>query len=317
MRACRLASVVAGLIFSANIAFAAGKPALPDLPDLDDVTEATVPDAFGGWYLRGGIGVGAATSGSFRKADVEAQPQGFVDTRDFGRPVTADFGVGYDFGGWGRYDATIEHRFDGSARISQGYFASAAGANVSGEWKGDLSSTLLMANAYYDLGTWAGVTPFLGAGLGAAYTGPLRLPLFGASGGSGSAAGRGQWGFAWALMAGLAYQVTPSLTAGGELSLSGPRQCAHGFCRLCLRRRSAEAQGHRRQRRQARPALAAGRGTRLELGGAVFWTTFSRCDVFLPACDFSFDAGSCFAYVRQRDNPPQRGSPICKDGLKR
>lgn len=229
MRACRLASVVAGLIFSANIALAAGKPALPDLPDLDDVTEATVPDAFGGWYLRGGIGVGAATSGSFRKADVEAQPQGFVDTRGFGRPVTADFGVGYDFGGWGRYDATIEHRFDGSARISQGYFDSAAGVNVSGEWKGDLSSTLLMANAYYDLGTWSGVTPFLGAGLGAAYTDLSGFRYSAASGGSGSAAGRGQWGFAWALMAGLAYQVTPSLTVEASYRYLGLGNARTGF----------------------------------------------------------------------------------------
>ena len=41
---------------------------------------ATVP-AFGGWYLRGDVGVASARSGSFREAGFEAQPQGFVDTR--------------------------------------------------------------------------------------------------------------------------------------------------------------------------------------------------------------------------------------------
>ena len=140
--------------------------------------------------------------------------------------------------------------------------------NVSGEWKGDSVLDAVMANAYYDLGTWAGVTPFVGAGLGAAYTGPLRLPLFGGVRWLGIAAGRGQWGFAWALMAGLAYQVTPSLTLEASYRYLGLGNARDGFCRLFLRRRSAEAQGHRRQRRQARPALAAGRGTGLELGGA-------------------------------------------------
>lgn len=75
-----------------------------------------------------------------------------------------------------------------------------------------------MVNAYVDLGTWWCVTPFIGAGVGAA-----RVTINGftdtgdfINGGQAhsftSAGSASQWNFAWAAHAGLAYRVNPGLT---------------------------------------------------------------------------------------------------------
>jgi opacity protein-like surface antigen len=91
------------------------------------------------------------------------------------------------------------------------------------------SELLFLANAYVDLGTWWCVTPFIGAGVGTARvsisnftdTGVTNInftPL-GVAVVSGppvasfaSAASGSQWNFAWAVHAGLAYNVTPGVT---------------------------------------------------------------------------------------------------------
>ncbi len=82
-----------------------------------------------------------------------------------------------------------------------------------------MTGTSLMANAYVDLGTLAGFTPYVGAGLGA-----TRLDFGGFSSGSTCVAGGGacgaplsssetlagmdSWRFSYAVMAGLSYDIT-------------------------------------------------------------------------------------------------------------
>ena len=75
-----------------------------------------------------------------------------------------------------------------------------------------------MFNGYVDLGTWSGITPYVGAGVGFAYN-----KLFGFtdtgyaySDGVQSPTGGysddgGKWNFAWGLMAGLSFDVTQNL----------------------------------------------------------------------------------------------------------
>src|SRR5690606_32177822 len=72
------------------------------------------------------------------------------------------------------------------------------------------SALLLMANAYVDLGTYHGVTPYVGAGIGGAYVQWDDL-VNDATTGLVVHEGASNWRFAWALMAGASYCLTENL----------------------------------------------------------------------------------------------------------
>ena len=79
-------------------------------------------------------------------------------------------------------------------------------------YQGYLKSWVFLANAYVDLGTWNCFTPFVGAGIGAAYN---QLADFVDKGigttGAGFGRNSGDWNLAWALHAGVAYNVSKNL----------------------------------------------------------------------------------------------------------
>ncbi len=125
------------------------------------------------WYLRGDF--------NYRMFDV-AGTDGPEDAGGLG------LGVGYNFSSWLRGDLTLDYQF--GSRFSVLDNPSVAGAKL---W-----TSALMANAYADLGTWFGVTPYVGAGVGPSYN---------------YLGGEGRWNFSWALMAGAAYQLSPNLSA--------------------------------------------------------------------------------------------------------
>jgi opacity protein-like surface antigen len=68
-----------------------------------------------------------------------------------------------------------------------------------------VTSYTLMFNAYYDLGTFHGFVPYLGAGLGGAYNMVDEVTL---AGSPNRIQDNDEWSFAWSLMAGVAYQVS-------------------------------------------------------------------------------------------------------------
>ena len=80
------------------------------------------------------------------------------------------------------------------------------------------SEWLFLVNAYADLGTWWCITPYIGAGIG---TARVQIANFIDSGTVNNGSGSGpslvyaqtgsEWNFAWALHAGLAYQVNPNM----------------------------------------------------------------------------------------------------------
>ncbi len=86
-------------------------------------------------------------------------------------------------------------------------------------YRANLGSYVTMFNGYVDLGTWSGVTPYLGAGLGFSYNKLFGMTDIGTSQpGTGivSPAGGylddgGKWNFAWGLMAGFSFDVTQNL----------------------------------------------------------------------------------------------------------
>ncbi|MFD2249622.1 opacity protein-like surface antigen [Pseudochelatococcus lubricantis] len=161
---------------------AAADGALPDAPDLDSIPFFSTPDHAA--YFRIDTGFGALAAGDALTANGRFNPT-------LSGPVIAGVGIGYKFGFLLRGDVTAEYRSRARVRTPDGIHAHLSGANV-------------MANVYADIGTWYGVTPYIGAGAGIGWDRFSRHDAFG-SGGTRS-------GFVWALMGGFAVEVTPSVT---------------------------------------------------------------------------------------------------------
>jgi opacity protein-like surface antigen len=124
------------------------------------------------WYLRGDF--------SYRMFDISAA-DGPPDAAVLG------LGVGYQFSSWLRGDVTLDYQFGSRFAVSDNPIVA----------NGNMWSSAVFANGYVDLGTWYGVTPYVGAGVGTAYN---------------HLESEGRWNFAYALMAGAAYHLSPNLS---------------------------------------------------------------------------------------------------------
>jgi opacity protein-like surface antigen len=211
---------------------------------------------FNGWYLRGDIGLATNNSSNLNLYNTpEPLNSGFFapganesfNNTTISSSELADFGVGYRVNNWFRGDVTFEYR-DG------GHFQSLYTLNNpnAGEYgisqlldfyRADISSAIGLVNAYADLGTWYGVTPFVGGGVGVAENWLYGMTDQGqvsiAGGGTGASGGyfsnAAKTNFAWALMAGLDFDITPNLKLElgyryldmGKIS-SGASNCANG-----------------------------------------------------------------------------------------
>ena len=83
------------------------------------------------------------------------------------------------------------------------------------EYTADIESWLGLANMYIDLGTWYCVTPYIGGGVGVASVSVLGLKDVNVVAPGGSiffASDHTETNFAWAVYAGLAYEVTSAVT---------------------------------------------------------------------------------------------------------
>jgi opacity protein-like surface antigen len=80
---------------------------------------------------------------------------------------------------------------------------------------GNLSSSVFMANAYVDLGTWWCITPFIGAGVGGAYNAISGIQdngiISNGTVGFGHGSDNSAWSLAWNVQAGLTYNVNDNL----------------------------------------------------------------------------------------------------------
>jgi opacity protein-like surface antigen len=177
-----------------------------------------VPQPLGGWYLRGDVGVGVQTFTSFDHSQTNSAfvwpaswtivQQSLQDTSIFGG------GVGYEFNNWFRADVTAEYRTKAMFKTIGSYTNFCAGGGTCFDvTQGNLSSTVVMANAYVDLGTWWCLTPYVGAGIGGAYnrtTGvqDMGLNSDGTTGFGFTMNDASQWSLAWNAQAGLTYNVT-------------------------------------------------------------------------------------------------------------
>lgn len=191
----------------ASAASAADLPLLPEPPPIVHV------ESFGGWYLRGDIGVSTQKSdnpenpvldAAFPPNQLEWLASGF-DSAGF-----VGVGAGYRFNNWFRADVTGEYRGVSRYNGLDRYFDAGWRTN---EFYAEKSELVGLVNAYIDLGTWHGVTPFVGAGAGVA-----RVTLDGfrdvdVTRPALTYAGKNtRTNFAWALYAGLGYEVSRNLT---------------------------------------------------------------------------------------------------------
>jgi opacity protein-like surface antigen len=140
-----------------------------------------------------------------------------VSAEKRGDQAFAGVGVGYKFNNWFRADLTGEYRTAAEWNAIASYKPAAPpAACVTGRcfdhYTGRIANSVFLANAYADLGTWSGLTPFVGVGLGTAQHRFQSLTdVDHQLGAFGYAADKSSWKFAWALMAGLSYDVTQNL----------------------------------------------------------------------------------------------------------
>jgi len=131
-------------------------------------------------------------------------------------------GIGYKRNHWMRFDLTGEYRGD-ALFVGQDSYPGADGTYNTGqpgppagflpgtnEYTADISSWLGFVNAYWDIGTWCGFTPYVGAGIGFATVSvnglkDVNVP----TGGVTFSSDNTQTNFAWAFHAGMSYDVTP------------------------------------------------------------------------------------------------------------
>lgn len=158
-----------------------------------------------GLYLRGDLGLTAFRDDGAPDLSVAGARRGFDDDR-FDRPVSGTLGLGYRLTDILRADITAD-LFDGRFEGTQ------ATAGVSTRYRADLRGVGLMANAYVDLATVAGFTPYLGAGVGATYVDwqDVTARAGGAPVAGGAYEGDDSWRFTYALMAGASYDLTERL----------------------------------------------------------------------------------------------------------
>ena len=164
------------------------------LPPPEVVKPIRPVELLSGWYLRGDVGyrtnsVGSADAAvpvidaSYDKA-VGMFGAGFGYKRNFLRwDITADFG--------------LPMQYRANTALGTPYYS------------GKISTITLLANGYFDLGSWWGFTPYVGAGIGASYNRTADWIILPNS--DTLSASNARWSLAWAYTAGMSYQFSRNM----------------------------------------------------------------------------------------------------------
>jgi opacity protein-like surface antigen len=168
------------------------------------------------WYLKGFLGmtsydVDKITNDQFKTADFTIFDTGFEGSG------LAGLGLGYQFNNWLRFDVTSEYRnrstFHGLDRYINSPVPPPGNTFGTDQYTATLKSWVSLANVYWDIGCWKGITPYVGGGVGFAknwigdYT-DINVPNLGVA----FANTHSDGSFAWAIDAGLSYDVTQNFT---------------------------------------------------------------------------------------------------------
>jgi opacity protein-like surface antigen len=210
-----LALVGAAVVLTTPAASAADFPPLIQRP-------APAYEFARGWYLRGDIGMTNQRVGGLDNVLFAGTAGLVIQDKNFESGMLVGLGIGYQYNNWLRFDLTGEYRGEVGFHGFDTW-VDAAGDPRFNNYTAKKSEWLALANVYFDLGTWYGVTPFIGAGAGMARVGihsmrdagiAYAVPGDVSTGFPTMAYGNShsQWNFAWAIHAGFAFQVSPALT---------------------------------------------------------------------------------------------------------
>lgn len=214
----------------------AGAADLP--PPIVSIPPEVIPQSYGGWYLRGDIGYAKLHVQEVRYFQGPSMT-GEFEQHELDQSWMFGGGVGYQVTDWFRVDLTgnyyADADFTGSSAQGVACSDGTPGAVCSYSDNASVQITTLLANAYVDLGTWQGLTPYVGAGIGGAlvHWGDLRNVEYGVSGPAPGTLAidthgkRNGWRFAYGLHAGASYDLSAKLKldagysfthiAGGEM----------------------------------------------------------------------------------------------------
>ncbi|MGN6767545.1 MAG: outer membrane protein [Rhizobiaceae bacterium] len=202
------------------LTFAPFAPALA--ADYEPPVVVNSPDQFvpvevgTGWYLRGDVAYGV--NHSFKDVDFAATPVRYSEEE---HTFSGSIGFGYHFTDWLRADLNLGYlpgnKISGS--YNDGTIDAAAEVKNSA-WYG-------MVNAYADLGTYVGITPYVGAGAGLIRSNPRVSGHYDDTTPPGTFEDfryrSTDYSFAYTLNAGLSYAVTKDLSVDlGYQYLSAP-----------------------------------------------------------------------------------------------
>ena len=203
--------VIVTAVFAAAVPFASALAADMPVPVMPAPVEPV-----SSWYLRGDVGVGAMhADGVTYLPNPNNNPSDFtIQSVGIGDQSFLNAGIGYEVNNWLRLDVTGEYRTKAAFNFWGGYTTACPNpfAQCLDVYNGYISSLVFLANAYIDIGTWYGLTPFIGAGVGTAGNQMSGFSDVGIpTGGSGVGPTVTQWNLAWAIHAGLSYAVTENL----------------------------------------------------------------------------------------------------------
>lgn len=200
-------AVVSSTSFAADLGCCGAK----DIPPPPPPSHRTV-------YLKGTIGMSSVDVGSIWTDGTGSngyQTGNFtVEHEDIKSSPLFGVGIGVEANRWLRFDVTGEYRgkqlFVGQDRFHGGPVADW----YTNEYTADLETWVGLVNGYIDLGTWRGVTPYVGAGVGFASISvegfkDVNVPNNSVFYGDGSSSSTN---FAWALYGGISYDVTQQFT---------------------------------------------------------------------------------------------------------
>jgi opacity protein-like surface antigen len=224
------------LLIGASFAATAPSAMAADIieaPMVIDSPEPVQVVSTGGWYIRGDIDYAMMKSKGV-DYHVTGGTSAFTSA-NAGSTYSIGGGVGYQVTDVFRVDLTGDYEFGGKFRGSTAGDCTVLGTNPNSCSSVDTATYTvfeLMANAYADLGTFNGITPYVGLGIGGANVswGSLNnaatcvdaagncntsLPGYVGNGTAGSYTethgGVRSTRFAWALMAGASYNLTHKL----------------------------------------------------------------------------------------------------------
>lgn len=164
-------------------------------------------------YLRGYIGMTNQDVDGFTNEVIQNGGNFSIVQHDFDSSPLIGLGIGTSLGHRFRVDLTGEYRGAASFRGLDTFSNCAAGSGIcTNEHTGTKEEWLFLANGYWDIATFRGITPYVGAGVGFAV---VTLDNFWdvnlVQNGLAFADSNTETNFAWALHAGFAYDVTDAL----------------------------------------------------------------------------------------------------------